>query len=237
MGTTEGLPHVDAYRTRQLSAMETNQRAPQRIDQAARRCAISWTMRGPGDRRAGAGVAGLTAAPLFPSGYLVRVRTRAAPRGGRCAQLSPNATYPSPVRCADRLPRRCGRAVVLKDAATLRELHACPPAKAEALASPYLVAPPRRLQAPDGVFERPETISSPARARRFNTTRNLRGQITGNHRSRRFSVDRHGVWSSIRDRGLARAPIGQSRFRGWRGALVRPTVSQEASRRSAPLVA
>ena len=113
---------------------------------------------------AGAGVAGLTAALAFAGrGYAVTVleQARQLEAAGAGIQLSPNATrILRQLGVLDHLSAIRPEAVVLKDAATLRELARVPLGQAgeERWGAPYLAAHRADLQAALAarVAERPE---------------------------------------------------------------------------------
>lgn len=193
---------------------------------------------------AGAGVAGLTAALAFSErGYLVRLFEQ-APRleaAGAGIQLSPNATrILRQLGVLDRLLPAAVRpeAVVLKDAATLRELARVPLGEAaeRRWQAPYLVAHRADLQEAliARLAEQPD-ISLVTGAR-------VGGVAAGPHHTTAtveiagktieadgfLLIGADGVWSAIRAFGGFAA---QSRFSGelaWRATVSADSVAGEA---------
>ncbi|MER8433575.1 FAD-dependent monooxygenase [Mesorhizobium caraganae] len=193
---------------------------------------------------AGAGVAGLTAALAFAErGYAVRLFEQASrlEAAGAGIQLSPNAT---------RILRKLGvlkrlvpaalrpEAVVLKDAATLRELARVPLGQAAEARwqAPYLVAHRADLQTAllAQVAERPG-IELVTGARVTGVAINpqdvaVTAEADGRaiEASGRLLVGADGVWSSVR---AQLAGFGKSRFSGelaWRATVAVESAAGEA---------
>ena len=198
---------------------------------------------------AGAGIAGLTAALAFSErGYLVRVFEQ-APRleaAGAGIQLSPNATrILRQFGVLDRLLPAAVRpeAVVLKDAATLRELARVPLGEAAETRwqAPYLVAHRADLQSAlmECLAERPDIdLVTGARLRDVATDP---GAITASAEIAGKTVEAggflligaDGVWSSIRSLEVSArsGPQAKSRFTGelaWRATIRADSIAGKA---------
>lgn len=197
---------------------------------------------------AGAGIAGLTAALAFAErGYPVTVfeQARQLEAAGAGIQLSPNATrILRQLGVLERLLPHAVRpeAVVLKDAAALRELARVPLGQAaeSRWGAPYLAAHRADVQAaltaqvaerPDvelvtgarvtGVATEPQDIAVTAEA--DCRTIEARGQLL---------VGADGVWSSVREKLAGKEPgFGKSRFSGelaWRATVAAESAAGEA---------
>lgn len=193
---------------------------------------------------AGAGIAGLTAALAFAErGYPVKLLEQASrlEAAGAGIQLSPNATrILRKLGVLDRLLPAALRpeAVVLKDAATLRELARVPLGQAAEARwqAPYLVAHRADLQAAllAQVAERPgiELITG---ARVAGIAINPQDVVVTAEADGRaieargkFLVGADGVWSSVR---AQLAGFGKSRFSGelaWRATIAAESAAGEA---------
>ncbi|KQU79472.1 salicylate hydroxylase [Mesorhizobium sp. Root102] len=198
---------------------------------------------------AGAGVAGLTAALAFAErGYSVRVfeQARRLEAAGAGLQLSPNATrILRQLGVLDRLLPAAVRpeAVVLKDAATLRELARVPLGQAAETRwqAPYLVAHRADLQSAltARVAEMPDI--------RLTTGVRIGSVATGTHgitATAEFDgktiaaegfllVGADGVWSSVRALvdSAKRATSPRSRFSGelaWRATIAAQSAAGQA---------
>ncbi|MER9235100.1 FAD-dependent monooxygenase [Mesorhizobium sp. M0622] len=188
---------------------------------------------------AGAGVAGLTAALAFAErGYSVKLFEQAQhlEAVGAGIQLSPNATrILRQLGVLDRLMPNAVRpeAVVLKDAATLRELARVPLGHAAETrwGAPYLVAHRADLQAAlmQRAAERPEIeLVTGARVGSAATgphgiTATIESAGTTVETAAFLLIGADGVWSSVREK-LARkeADFVRSRFSGelaWRATV------------------
>ncbi len=197
---------------------------------------------------AGAGIAGLTAALAFAArGYPIRLfeQAKQLEAAGAGLQLSPNATrILRQLGVLDRLLSDAIRpeAVVLKDAASLRELARVPLGQAgeNRWGAPYLVAHRADLQAAltaalaersdielvtgarvTGIAAGPEDIA---------VTTEMNGQSTD--ATAVLFVGADGVWSSVR-RQLAgkEAGFGKNRFSGelaWRATVAAESAAGEA---------
>jgi salicylate hydroxylase len=197
---------------------------------------------------AGAGVAGLTAALAFSErGYPARLFEQ-APRieaAGAGIQLSPNATrILRQLGVLDRLLPAAARpeAVVLKDAATLRELARVPLGQAaeQRWGAPYLVAHRADLQAalmaraaemPDIELVTGARVSSIDIGQHGMTAR---AEIAGKTVEAEgfLLIGADGVWSSVRAQlaGKERA-FGKNRFSGelaWRATIAAESAAGEA---------
>ena len=193
---------------------------------------------------AGAGVAGLTAALAFAErGYAVRLFEQASrlEAVGAGIQLSPNATHIlRKLGVLERLLPAALRpeAVVLKDAATLRELARVPLGQAAEARwqAPYLVAHRADLQAAllAQVPERPgielvtgaRVNSIAVNASDVAVTAEADGRAI--EASGRLLVGADGVWSSVR---AQLAGFGKSRFSGelaWRATVAVESAAGEA---------
>ena len=193
---------------------------------------------------AGAGIAGLTAALAFAErGYSVKLFEQASclEAAGAGIQLSPNATrILGKLGVLERLLPAALRpeAVVLKDAATLRELARVPLGQAAEARwqAPYLVAHRADLQAAllAQVVERPE-IELVTGARVTGVAINPQDvAVTAEADGRaidvrgRLLVGADGVWSSVR---AQLAGFGKSRFSGelaWRATVAVESAAGEA---------
>lgn len=193
---------------------------------------------------AGAGIAGLTAALAFAErGYPVKLLEQASrlEAAGAGIQLSPNATrILRKLGVLDRLLPAALRpeAVVLKDAATLRELARVPLRQAAEARwqAPYLVAHRADLQAAllaqmaerpgielitgarvSGIAINPQDVAVTAEA--DGRAMEASGQLL---------VGADGVWSSVR---AQLAGFGKSRFSGelaWRATIAAESAAGEA---------
>ncbi|AZO55408.1 MULTISPECIES: FAD-dependent monooxygenase [unclassified Mesorhizobium] len=198
---------------------------------------------------AGAGIAGLTAALAFAErGYPVQVfeQARRLEAAGAGLQLSPNATrILRPLGVLDRLLPAAVRpeAVVLKDAATLRELARVPLGQAAEARwqAPYLVAHRADLQnaLTARVAEMPNIlVTTGARigsvvkgGRGITATAEMEGKTIETEGSLLVGAD--GVWSSVRalvdtTKGVA-SP--RSRFSGelaWRATVPADSAAGQA---------
>jgi salicylate hydroxylase len=193
---------------------------------------------------AGAGIAGLTAALAFAErGYPVKLLEQ-APRleaAGAGIQLSPNATrILRKLGALDRLLPAALRpeAVVLKDAATLRELARVPLGQAAETRwqAPYLVAHRADLQAAllAQMAERPEIelVTGAPVSRLAVSAQDV--VVTAEADGREIEakgkllVGADGVWSSVR---AQLAGFGKSRFSGelaWRATIAAESAAGEA---------
>ncbi|TRC96764.1 FAD-binding protein [Mesorhizobium sp. WSM4303] len=197
---------------------------------------------------AGAGIAGLTAALAFAErGYPVKLFEQASrlEAAGAGIQLSPNATrILRKLGVLDRLLPAALRpeAVVLKDAATLRELARVPLGQAAEARwqAPYLVAHRADLQAAllAQVAER-TGIELVTGARVSSIAVNapdvaVTAEADGNtiEARGRLLVGADGVWSSVRALLTSKEPaFGKSRFSGelaWRATVAAESAAGEA---------
>ncbi|AZO70191.1 MULTISPECIES: FAD-dependent monooxygenase [unclassified Mesorhizobium] len=188
---------------------------------------------------AGAGIAGLTAALAFAErGHAVTVleQARQLEAAGAGLQLSPNATrIVRRLGALDRLRPSAIRpeAVVLKDAATLRELARVPLGQAgeRRWGAPYLVAHRADLQAAltARTAERPEIqLVTGARVTGIavapqNIVVTVQGDGGGAEVAAGLLVGADGVWSSVRSQLAGKDPaFTRSRFSGelaWRATV------------------
>jgi len=197
---------------------------------------------------AGAGIAGLTAALAFAGrGYPVTVfeQARQLEAAGAGIQLSPNATrILRQLGVLERLLPHAVRpeAVVLKDAATLRELARVPLGQAAETrwGAPYLAAHRADVQAAltAQVAERPDVeLVTGARVTGVATgpqgvavAAEADGRAT--QASGQLLVGADGVWSSVREKLAGREPgFGKSRFSGelaWRATVAAESAAGEA---------
>jgi len=197
---------------------------------------------------AGAGVAGLTAALAFAErGYPVKLLEQAQrlEAAGAGIQLSPNATrILQKLGVLDRLLPAALRpeAVVLKDAATLRDLARVPLGQAAEArwGAPYLVAHRADLQAAllAQAAERPEIeLITGARvagiakdAQEVAVTVEADGRVI--EARGRLLVGADGVWSSVRTLLAGKeAAFGKSRFSGelaWRATVAAKSAAGDA---------
>lgn len=195
---------------------------------------------------AGAGVAGLTAALAFAGrGYAVTVleQARQLEAAGAGIQLSPNATrILRQLGVLDHLSAIRPEAVVLKDAATLRELARVPLGQAgeERWGAPYLAAHRADLQAALAarVAERPE-IQLVTGARVTDITVAPQNIVVTAQRDGGSTeaaggllVGADGVWSSVRSQLAGREPaFTRSRFSGelaWRATVAAGSAAGQA---------
>ncbi|MDX8515002.1 FAD-dependent monooxygenase [Mesorhizobium captivum] len=197
---------------------------------------------------AGAGIAGLTSALAFAArGYAATVLEQAGQleAAGAGIQLSPNATrILRQLGALDRLRLSAIRpeAVVLKDAATLRELARVPLGQAgeERWRAPYLVAHRADLQAALAarVAERPE-IQLVTGARVTDIAVAPQNIVVTAHRDSGsmeaaggLLVGADGVWSSVRSQLAGREPaFRKSRFSGelaWRATVAATSAAGQA---------
>ncbi|RUW68798.1 MULTISPECIES: FAD-dependent monooxygenase [unclassified Mesorhizobium] len=197
---------------------------------------------------AGAGIAGLTAAIAFAErGHPVQIFEQ-APRleaAGAGIQLSPNATrILRQLGVLDRLLPHAVRpeAVVLKDAATLRELARVPLGQAgeSRWGAPYLVAHRADVQAAltaQAAGCRDIELVTGARVTGLaNAPQGVAVTVEADGRrieaSGQLLVGADGVWSSLREKLAVMEPgFGKSRFSGelaWRATVAAESAAGEA---------